>query len=279
VVNGVMYVSTETRIIALEAATGKERWGFDVGTGKASPRGVAYWPGDKQNPPRIIFSTGQGRGPDDVPGRLVGLNARTGKLDSGFGREGVVDIVIPYSGVPTVAKNVVLVGASVGEPVLGAPGNTRAFDARTGAKLWEFQSVPKPGEIGHETWLNDGWKNRSGVNTWGWYETVDEGRSIAYLPFGGPSTNYYGGDRPGASLFGNSLVAVDLNTGKYKWHFQTVHHDLWDFDMPPAPWGDVGVILWRPALARPPPRGTQIYLTTGILVGNSRSPLWDFHRR
>ncbi len=235
VVNGIMYISAETRVVALEADTGKELWSFDA-PGKASARGVAYWPGDKQNPPRVIFTTGQSRnGVDDGPPHLVALNARTGKLDPGFGREGIVDLTVPYNGVPTIAKNVVMIGASTLEPVLGAPGNTRAYDSRTGAKLWEFQSVPKPGERGHETWLNDGWKDRSGVNTWGWYETADEERNIAYLPFGGPSTNYYGGDRPGANLFGNSLVAVDLNTGKYKWHFQTVHHDLWDFDMPPAP--------------------------------------------
>lgn len=235
VVNGIMYISAETRVVALEADTGKELWSYDA-PGKASARGVAYWPGDKQNPPRVIFTTGQSRnGVDDGPPHLVALNARTGKLDPGFGREGIVDLTVAYNGVPTIAKNVVMIGASTLEPVLGAPGNTRAYDSRTGAKLWEFQSVPKPGERGHETWLNDGWKDRSGVNTWGWYETADEERNIAYLPFGGPSTNYYGGDRPGANLFGNSLVAVDLNTGKYKWHFQTVHHDLWDFDMPPAP--------------------------------------------
>ena len=95
--------------------------------------------------------------------------------------------------------------------------------------------MPRPGELGHETWLNDGWKGRSGVNVWGWYMTVDEQRGIVYMTFGGPAANYWGGDRPGANLFGNSVVAVDAVTGKYKWHFQTVHHDLWDSDLPPAP--------------------------------------------
>ena len=226
VVNGIMYISAETRALALDPATGKEIWSYELTQGKASTRGVAYWPGDRQNPPRIIFTAEQ---------NLIALNATTGKIDPGFGREGIVDMVVPYNGVPTIARNVVMVGASTGEPVLGAPGNTRAYDARTGGKLWEFQSVPRPGELGHDTWLNDGWKDRSGVNTWGWYETVDEARGIAFLPFGGPSTNYYGGDRPGANLFGNSVVAVDMNTGKYKWHVQTVHHDLWDSDLPPAP--------------------------------------------
>ena len=181
VLNSVMYISAETRVMALEPDTGKEIWGYDLPSGKASTRGVAYWAGDRQNPPRIIFTAGQ---------NLIALNAKTGKIDPGFGREGTVDMVVPYNGVPTIAKNVVMVGASTGEPVLGAPGNTRAYDAHTGGKLWEFQSVPGPGQLGHETWLNDGWKDRSGVNTWGWYETVDEERGIGYLPFGGPSTDY-----------------------------------------------------------------------------------------
>ena len=117
----------------------------------------------------------------------------------------------------------------------GPPGDTRAFDARDGKKLWEFHTVPRPGEIGHDTWLDDGWKNRSGMNIWGWYMTVDEQRGIVYMPVGGPAANYWGGDRPGNNLFANSIVAVDANTGKYKWHFQTVHHDLWDSDMPSPP--------------------------------------------
>ena len=101
------------------------------------------------------------------------------------------------------------------------------IDVRTGAKLWDFHSVPQPGEPGHETWLNDGWKNRSGVNVWGWYLTLDEKTGTVYMPFGSPAGNYSGGDRPGNNLFGNSVIAVDAMTGKLKWHFQTVHHDLW----------------------------------------------------
>ena len=95
--------------------------------------------------------------------------------------------------------------------------------------------MPQPGEAGHETWLNDGWKGRSGTNVWAWQMTVDRQRGIVYMPIGGPASNYYGGDRPGANLFGNSVVAVDAETGKLKWYFQTVHHDLWDYDTPPAP--------------------------------------------
>jgi glucose dehydrogenase len=226
VVNGVMYISTQTRVVALNPENGTEIWSYDVAGGQASPRGVAYWPGDRQNPARVMFTAGRD---------LIALNAGTGKLDPGFAKEGILDMVVPYNGVPTIFKNLVLVGASTGEKENGPPGNSRAYDARTGVKLWEFESIPGPGQVGHESWLSDGWKDRSGVNTWGWFMTADEERGIVYIPLGAAAANYYGGDRPGANLFGNSVVAVDANTGKYKWHFQVVHHDLWDYDMPPAP--------------------------------------------
>jgi quinoprotein glucose dehydrogenase len=226
VVNGVMYLPASARVVALAAASGKELWSYTLTNGRPSTRGVSYWPGDKQNPPRIIFAAGR---------NLIALNASTGKLDPGFGKEGVVDMVVGYSGVPTVFRNLVMVGASVLEVPVGPPGDTRAYDARTGAKLWDFHTVPGPGEVGHETWLNDGWKGRSGTNVWSWQLTADTQRGIVYMPIGGPASNYYGGDRPGANLFGNSVVAVDAETGKLKWYFQTVHHDLWDYDTPPAP--------------------------------------------
>ena len=128
-----------------------------------------------------------------------------------------------------------MVGANPGGQPTGPPGDGRAFDARTGARLWDFHTVPQPGETGHETWEGDSWKDRSGTNVWGFYLTVDEERGIAYLPVASPAANYYGGDRKGANLFGNSIVAVDAITGKYKWHFQTIHHDIWDADPPAAP--------------------------------------------
>ncbi len=226
VVNGVMYLPAGKRVVALDAASGGEIWSYTLPSGLASQRGVAYWPGDKQNPPRVLFTSGS---------KLIALNANTGKIDPGFGNEGEVDTGVPYSGVPTIYKNVAMIGASVGEVPAGPAGDSRAYDARTGMKLWDFHSVPRPGELGHETWLDDGWKGRSGVNVWGWYMTVDEERGIVYMTFGGPAANYWGGDRPGANLFANSVVAVDAATGKYKWHFQTIHHDLWDSDLPPAP--------------------------------------------
>ena len=130
-----------------------------------------------------------------------------------------------------------IVGSNNGEVTQGpSPGDTKAFDARTGAKLWNFASVAQPGDPNHaKSWLNDGWKNRQGVNHWGWYFTLDEQREILYTVFGSPAGNYWGGDRPGSNLYANSVVAVDVNTGKYLWHFQTVHHDLFDYDLPAAP--------------------------------------------
>jgi quinoprotein glucose dehydrogenase len=165
----------------------------------------------------------------------MALDAATGKPSEGFGTSGVVDIGVAWNGVPVVYKNLVMLGATVGEVPDGPPGDTRAYDARDGKKLWEFHTVPRQGEFGNDSWLNDSWKQRSGVNIWGWYMTLDEARGILYMPVGGPAANYWGGDRPGNNLFANSMVAVDATTGKYKWHFQTVHHDIWDIDMSAAP--------------------------------------------
>jgi len=224
-VNGVMYLPGSGKIYALDGATGKEIWHFDVP--QAPTRGVAYWPGDKQNPPRIIFTT--------FNRKVMALDAATGTIVPSFGNNGVVDLEVGYNGVPTIYKNLVFLGASVGELPVGPPGDTRALDAVTGKLLWTFHTVPQPGEVGHDSWLDNGWKGRSGTNVWGWYMTVDAKTNTLFMPIGGPSPNYYGGDRPGNGLFGNSVVAVDADTGKLKWYFQTVHHALWDEDLPPGP--------------------------------------------
>jgi quinoprotein glucose dehydrogenase len=242
VVNDVMYVPAANRVVALQPESGEEIWEYPVTGGVPSRRGVAYAPGTGSNPPRILFTAGR---------RLIALNARTGKPDPGFGKEGEVDMVVPYNSVPLVYKNVVVVGANTPAGALGAPGNARAFDARTGAKLWEFSSVAQPGQPGHNTWEGDSWKARSGVNAWPFYFTVDERRGLAYLPLASPTSDFYGGDRKGANLYGNSVVAVDIATGEYKWHFQTIHHDLWDHD-PPAPPALFDIVRGRttiPALA------------------------------
>ena len=167
--------------------------------------------------------------------RLVALDAATGQPSAGFGTDGLVEIGVPWNGVPTIYRNVAILGATTGELALGEPGDTRAFDVRTGKKLWDFHTVPLPGELGHNTWLDNGWRARSGVNVWAWYMTLDADRGLLYMPVAGPAGNYWGGDRPGNNLFANSIVAVDAETGRYRWHFQTVHHDLWDSDMPNPP--------------------------------------------
>jgi len=225
VVSGVMYLPTANRVVALDADTGKEVWSYTVADGAPSRRGVAYWPGDGTLGPRIFFMTGR---------RLMALDARTGAAASTFGQGGQVDIGVPYNSVPGVFRNAVVVGANTPPGAIGGIGNARAYDARTGAKLWEFSSVPQPGAVGHDTWDGDSWKGRLGVNAWPFYFTFDDQRGLLFLPLASPIPGPYGGDRKGANLFGNSVVAVDIQTGAYKWHFQTIHHDLWDHD-PPAP--------------------------------------------
>ncbi len=225
VVNGVMYLPTADRVVALDPETGQQVWQHIVAGGALTRRGVAYWPGDAGVPPRILFMAGP---------RLIALNAKTGERDLSFGPDGVVDIGVPYNSVPLVYKDVVVVGANSPPGAIGGIGNPRAFNARTGAKLWEFSSVAQPGDTGHDTWEGDSWKERLGANAWPFYFTLDERRGLLYLPLASPIVGAYGGDRKGANLFGNSVVAVDVQTGKYKWHFQTIHHDLWDHD-PPAP--------------------------------------------
>jgi quinoprotein glucose dehydrogenase len=196
--------------------------------GAPSSRGVAYWPGDGTLPPRILMMVGQ---------RLVAVNATNGTLDTSFGTGGFIDVGVNWGGVPLVFKNIVIVGSNNGEVTIGDdPGDTKAYDARTGASLWTFVSVAQPGDPNHKgAWLDEGWKRRQGVNHWGWYFTLDEQREILYTTFGSPAGNYWGGDRPGSNLYANSVVALDVNTGKYLWHFQTVHHDLWDSDQPSPP--------------------------------------------
>jgi quinoprotein glucose dehydrogenase len=228
VIDGVMYLPARgSQVLALDADTGKEIWRHQMPSGvSTTARGVAYWPGERGLGPRILVTAGP---------RLLALDAATGKPAEGFGRDGMVQILVPWNGVPLIYRNVAILGATTGEVPLGPTGDTRAFDVRTGKKVWQFHNVPLPGEVGNETWLDHSWRDRSGVNVWAWYMTLDAERGILYLPIAGPAANYWGGDRPGNNLFANSIVAVDAETGKYRWHFQTVHHDLWDADMPSPP--------------------------------------------
>jgi glucose dehydrogenase len=239
VVNGVMYLTTAyNRVVALEPETGREIWQYGLKTGSPTTRGVEYWPGDRQRSPRIFFGT--------TDGRLMALDAKSGRPAAGFGKGGEVDLKIGVlngydeafyglSSPPIIYKNLVITGSHTQEaPSLGASGDVRAWDARTGKLVWEFHSVPRPGEPGHETWEGDSWRSRSGTNVWG-LMTIDTQRGLVFLPFGSPTYDYYGGDRKGANLFGNALVALDAGTGKLKWSFQAVHHDLWDYDLATQP--------------------------------------------
>ena len=225
VVGGVMYLPAVDRVVALDPQTGEERWRYTLDAGAPSRRGVAYWPGDGDEGARIIFAAAS---------RLIALDAATGAPAPEFGEDGIVEIGIPYNSVPLIHEDVVVVGANTPPGTEGGVGNARAFHARTGERLWEFSSVPQPGEAGHDSWGGDSWVGRLGVNAWPFYFTLDEERSLLYVPLAAPLPWHYGGDRPGDNLFGNSVVAVDIRTGAYAWHFQTIHHDLWDHD-PPAP--------------------------------------------
>jgi quinoprotein glucose dehydrogenase len=225
VVGDVMYVPAADRVVALDPVSGAELWSHSVDGGVPSRRGVAYWRGDGELGPRVLFTSGS---------RLIAIDASSGAPATGFGSGGEIDMVVPYNSVPLVYENVVVVGANTPPGAPGGIGNARAYDARTGAKLWEFSSVPQPGSVGHDTWAGDSWEDRLGANAWPFYFTMDEERGLLYLPLAAPIPFWYGGDRPGANLFGNSVVAVDIRTGEYRWHFQTIHHDLWDHD-PPAP--------------------------------------------
>ncbi len=238
VINGVMYVTGNNGVYALEPETGKVLWKYPIAS-FVTRRGVAYWPGDRSTHPRVYTGAGSD---------LVALDVTTGKPAPGFGNEGVVDMKkgvlgdlddarLTMASPPAVFKDIVITGSNNNEPApsIGAYGDIRGWDARTGKLVWTFHTVPRPGEPGHDTWPENGWKNRSGVNNWG-FMTVDLERGLVFVPLGAPTTDFYGADRHGDGLYGNSLVALDAATGKVKWFRQLVHHDLWDYDLaaPPA---------------------------------------------
>jgi quinoprotein glucose dehydrogenase len=241
VVKNVLYLGTPYgRVVALDGTSGKQLWAYQLpGSDQPPFRGLGYWPGDGAHRPRIIFGSAQGK--------LIALDASSGAPVRGFGADGMIDTKTPeimnglpnayygYSSPPGIYKNLAIIGSRVQEaPSKGAAGDVRAWDVVTGKLVWTFHSIPKPGEKFHETWEDDGWKQRSGVNVWNML-TIDAKRGIAYLPFGAPTFDRYGGDHKGSNLFSDSLVAVDANTGKYLWHFQAMHHDIWDYDLDTPP--------------------------------------------
>ncbi|HUQ91694.1 MAG TPA: pyrroloquinoline quinone-dependent dehydrogenase [Bryobacteraceae bacterium] len=242
VIDGIMYVtSAQAKVIALRAATGEKLWSYDPFDGidddkpRGVSRGVTYWSHGKEK--RIFFT---------YRARLVSLDANTGKPAAPFGDNGQVDLtrgldrditgLAYYVTTPGVVyHDLLILGSTTGEgPRLSAPGHVRAFDVRTGKQKWIFHTIPHPGEFGYETWSKDSWKYSGGTNVWGGL-TVDSRRGLVFLATGSPTFDFWGGDRIGDNLFGNSVVALDANTGKRAWHYQVVHHDVWDYDLATAP--------------------------------------------
>jgi quinoprotein glucose dehydrogenase len=246
-VNGVLYTTTSLGVyVAIDPGTGRTLWQHDPEIWKNgrppnlgfTHRGTAYW-SDGINK-RIISATHDAH--------IVSIDAETGKPDSAFGDSGRVDVIgdLPYAqrmrnyainSTPVVVKNVVIAGANIGDGAQEKEqprGDIFGFDVKTGKKLWTFHSVPQPGEFGHDTWEDGSAAYTGNTNVWSMI-TVDEELGYVYLPFGTPTNDYYGGHRPGNNLFAESLVCLDATTGKRVWHFQAVHHGLWDYDFPAAP--------------------------------------------
>jgi glucose dehydrogenase len=247
VINDTMYLSTPfNRVVALDARTGRELWRYDPrayeagqpsnGTGFVH-RGVAAWSDGNE---RRIFIASRWR--------LIALDARTGRPSAGFGENGIVDLAadliwsinrLHYTNTspPVVWRDLVIVGNGVGDRLMyrnDPPGDVQAFDVRTGRRVWRFSPIPQKGEFGNETWGADSWRRMGHTNVWAPF-SVDAQRGLVYLPVSTPSNDYYGGDRPGDNLFAESIVCLDANTGRRVWHFQTVHHGLWDYDIPASP--------------------------------------------
>jgi quinoprotein glucose dehydrogenase len=251
-VKGVLYFTAGTRraAVAVDAATGEMLWMHSMNEGKRgesaprqlSGRGLSYWTDGRED--RIVYVT---------PGyQMVALNAKTGELARSFGKDGVVDLKLEddqnmdlitgevgLHATPLVVNDVIVVGAAHlpgGSPrsKTNEKGYIRGYDAKTGKRLWIFHTIPRPGEFGNDTWEKDSWSYTGNAGVWG-QMSADPDLGLVYLPIELPTGDYYGGNRPGNNLFGESIVALDVKTGKRKWHYQTVHHGLWDMDIPCAP--------------------------------------------
>ena len=251
-VGGRLFITAGTRraAVALDAATGEMLWMHSLNEGprgaeaprQLSGRGLSYWTDGTEE--RVIYVT---------PGyQMVALDAKTGDRVPDFGTNGIVDLKtgldqeidlvtgeIGLHATPIIAKNVIVVGAAH-RPGASPRGQTnvkgyvRGFDVRTGKRLWIFHTIPRPGEFGNDTWLNDSWSYTGNVGVWA-QMTIDEELDTVYVPVEMPTGDYFGGHRPGNTLFSETLLAVDLNTGERKWHYQFVHHGIWDHDLPCAP--------------------------------------------
>ena len=243
VIRGTLYVPTPMdRLLALDAASGELVWELDGKLDRTRRfslyinRGVSYW--EQGNKERLVFGT--------QSGLVFSIDRKTGELDPAFGEGGVLDtgrgvlagnVEGNYSLTSPIAQcsGTLVVGGRVSDGLPQGPsGDIRGYDMHTGQLRWRFHTVPRPGEFGSDTWAGDSWKLRGGTNLWS-VASVDEDLGLVYVPLGSPSHDYYGGDRAGANLFGNSIVAIDCRTGSRRWHFQTIHHDIWDWDLPSQP--------------------------------------------
>ncbi|MEP6594742.1 MAG: PQQ-binding-like beta-propeller repeat protein [Ginsengibacter sp.] len=238
IIDGIMYAtSARHRVYAINARNGQQVWSFDPfngGVGGGVCRGVTYWEDGEDK--RILFTGGD---------NLFALNAKTGRPISSFGKDGKVSMNIGIRDNPElisvkptspgiVYKDLLIIGNEVSELYGAQPGYIRAYNIRTGKLAWTFHTIPKPGETGYETWPKDAWKYAGGANDWGGM-SLDEKRGMVFLATGSPSYDFYGADRKGKNLFGNCIVALDAEAGKLKWYFQTIYHDLWDYDLPAPP--------------------------------------------
>jgi quinoprotein glucose dehydrogenase len=235
--DNVMYVvARNTSLVALDATTGREIW-VHTGMQGMALRGINFWRSNDGKDKRLIFQINQ---------QLQEIDAKTGKSIEAFGDRGFVDLKLGLRNDPKnisrvqsnnpgkVFENLIIMGSAPGENFISPPGDVRAFDVITGKLVWQFHTVPRPGERGYESWPKEAWRYAGGVNTWGEL-SVDDKRGIAYFPLGSATFDFYGADRIGDDLFADCILALDARTGKYLWHFQEVHHDLWDYDPTSAP--------------------------------------------
>ncbi|MCE7041381.1 pyrroloquinoline quinone-dependent dehydrogenase [Dyadobacter sp. CY312] len=239
IVDGIMYATSASQhAYAVDAATGKKLWSFDPFDGKESGgevnRGLTYW--EKGLDKRILFTANN---------QLFALNAATGKPVTSFGKAGKVDmkiglrdnnknIYVSSTSPGIIYKDLIIMGCRVPDVYGAQPGYIRAYNCLTGKLVWTFHTVPLPGEPGYETWSKDAYKVVGGVNNWAGM-SLDQKRGMVFLALGSPSYDFYGTDRKGENLYGNCVLALDAASGKHVWHFQTVHHDLWDYDLPAPP--------------------------------------------
>ena len=297
VIKGIMYATGGTRraVFALRADTGELLWTHSEFEGaravnsprQLSGRGVSYWTDGKEE--RILYVT--------TGYRLVALDAKTGNRISSFGKDGVVDLKVGVTygtgqqidlesgdaglhSTPTVVKDVVIVGIAMKEGMTvkthnNTKGQVRAFDVKSGKLLWTFNTIPKPGEFGNDTWLNNSWATNGNTGVWTQI-TVDEELGLVYLPVESPTSDFYGAHRPGNNLFGESLVCVDLKTGQRKWHFQIVHHPIWDYDLSSAPILADIVVDGRPIKAVALPSKEAFLYVFDRVTGK---PVWPIEER